>query len=168
MHYKEFQSVCENIYSKKGQSGVMEYCDKSGKCKDSYCVPCATDTPSHVDNLDTCLVCGHEKKYFPTPVQQYQHVKNKYPDAVLLFAIGDLYWAFDQDAEIVAKHTEAPLFHQPNGYYKQTTDFPRYHLDQYLRRIVKAGYKVAICDQLEDPRKAGARNVNRGVTDTFN
>lgn len=102
-----------------------------------------------------------------TPLmQQHRAIKKKYPDAILLFRVGDFYETFENDALIASKVLGITLTKRNNG-AAQSTDlagFPHHALDTYLHKLVKAGYRVAICDQLEDPRQAKGL-VKRGVTD---
>ncbi|MBQ4408094.1 MAG: DNA mismatch repair protein MutS [Bacteroidales bacterium] len=98
-----------------------------------------------------------------TPLmRQYNSIKAKYPDAILLFRVGDFYETFDSDAvkasEILGitltKRAGAPL-----------AGIPYHALDNYLPRLVRAGQRVAICEQLEDPKTCGNKIVKRGITE---
>lgn len=102
-----------------------------------------------------------------TPMmQQHKAIKQKYPDAVLLFRVGDFYETFGQDAVIAAQVLGITLTKRNNGAAASAdlAGFPHHALDTYLHKLVKAGYRVAICDQLEDPKLAKGV-VKRGVTD---
>ena len=102
-----------------------------------------------------------------TPLmQQHNAIKAKYPDAILLFRVGDFYETFGQDAIIAAKVLGITLTKRNNGNAasSELAGFPHHALDTYLHKLVKAGYRVAICDQLEDP-KAAKGIVKRGVTE---
>ena len=102
-----------------------------------------------------------------TPLmQQHKAIKAKYPDAVLLFRVGDFYETFGQDAIITAQVLGITLTKRNNGGSadNELAGFPYHALDTYLHKLVKAGYRVAICDQLEDP-KAAKGIVKRGVTE---
>lgn len=101
-----------------------------------------------------------------TPLmKQYNRIKAKYPDAVLLFRIGDFYEAFGKDAIKVADILNIVLTNRNNGDSKiELAGFPHHALNTYLPRLVKAGERVAICDQLEDP-KTTKKIVKRGVTE---
>ncbi|HEX5655457.1 MAG TPA: DNA mismatch repair protein MutS [Chitinophagaceae bacterium] len=102
-----------------------------------------------------------------TPMmQQHRAIKQKYPDAVLLFRVGDFYETFGQDAVIASQVLGITLTKRNNGAAAslELAGFPHHALDTYLHKLVKAGYRVAICDQLEDPRQAKGV-VKRGVTD---
>ena len=99
-------------------------------------------------------------------MQQHKAIKQKYPDAVLLFRVGDFYETFGQDAVISSQVLGITLTKRNNGAAASAdlAGFPHHALDTYLHKLVKAGYRVAICDQLEDPRLAKGV-VKRGVTD---
>jgi DNA mismatch repair protein MutS len=102
-----------------------------------------------------------------TPLmQQHKAIKAKYPDAILLFRVGDFYETFGQDAVIAAQVLGITLTKRNNGSASENelAGFPHHALDTYLHKLVKAGYRVAICDQLEDP-KAAKGIVKRGVTE---
>lgn len=102
-----------------------------------------------------------------TPMmQQHRAIKQKYPDAVLLFRVGDFYETFGQDAVIASQVLGITLTKRNNGAAASLdlAGFPHHSLDTYLHKLVKAGYRVAICDQLEDPKLAKGV-VKRGVTD---
>ncbi|WP_333818593.1 DNA mismatch repair protein MutS [Ohtaekwangia sp.] len=102
-----------------------------------------------------------------TPLQkQYNAIKAKYPGALLLFRVGDFYETFGQDAIAASKVLEIVLTKRGNGSASETAlaGFPHHSLDTYLPRLVRAGHRVAICDQLEDPRFVKGI-VKRGVTE---
>ena len=102
-----------------------------------------------------------------TPLmQQHRAIKQKYPDAILLFRVGDFYETFGEDAIIASKVLGITLTKRNNGAASSSelAGFPHHALDTYLHKLVKAGYRVAICDQLEDP-KAAKGIVKRGVTE---
>src|SRR5574338_1589306 len=102
-----------------------------------------------------------------TPMmQQHKAIKQKYPDAVLLFRVGDFYETFGQDAVIASQALGITLTKRNNGAAASAdlSGFPHHALDTYLHKLVKAGYRVAICDQLEDPKLAKGI-VKRGVTE---
>jgi DNA mismatch repair protein MutS len=102
-----------------------------------------------------------------TPMmQQHKAIKQKYPDAILLFRVGDFYETFGQDA-VVASQVLGITLTKRNNNSAASSDlagFPHHALDTYLHKLVKAGLRVAICDQLEDPKLAKGV-VKRGVTD---
>jgi DNA mismatch repair protein MutS len=99
-------------------------------------------------------------------MQQHKAIKQKYPDAVLLFRVGDFYETFGQDAVIASQVLGITLTKRNNGAAASSdlAGFPHHALDSYLHKLVKAGYRVAICDQLEDPKLAKGI-VKRGVTE---
>lgn len=102
-----------------------------------------------------------------TPMmQQHQEIKNRYPDAILLFRVGDFYETFGEDAITAARVLGITLTKRSNGAAAsiELAGFPHHALDTYLHKLVKAGYRVAICDQLEDPKEAKGI-VKRGVTE---
>lgn len=98
-------------------------------------------------------------------MQQYFDVKSKYPDALLLFRVGDFYETFGEDAIRVAKILGIVLTSRNNGGSDiELAGFPYHSLDVYLPRLVQAGNRVAICEQLEKPSKT-KKIVKRGVTE---
>jgi DNA mismatch repair protein MutS len=102
-----------------------------------------------------------------TPLmQQHKAIKQKYPDAILLFRVGDFYETFGSDAIIASQVLGITLTKRNNGAAtsSELAGFPHHALDTYLHKLVKAGYRVAICDQLEDPKLAKGI-VKRGVTE---
>ena len=102
-----------------------------------------------------------------TPLmKQYRDIKSKYPDSVLLFRVGDFYETFHDDAIIASKVLGIILTKRGAGSNSETklAGFPYHSLDTYLHKLVKAGYRVAICEQLENP-KLTKKIVKRGVTD---
>ena len=102
-----------------------------------------------------------------TPLmQQHNAIKARYPDAILLFRVGDFYETFGQDAVTTSTVLGITLTKRNNGdaNSSQLAGFPHHALDTYLHKLVKAGYRVAICDQLEDPKMAKGI-VKRGVTE---
>lgn len=104
------------------------------------------------------------KKVTPL-MQQYYSIKQKYPDAMLLFRVGDFYETFGEDAVKAANILQIVLTHRNNGDEKtELAGFPHHSLNTYLPKLVKAGQRVAICDQLEDPKQT-KKIVKRGVTE---
>ncbi|MEO6723341.1 MAG: DNA mismatch repair protein MutS [Ferruginibacter sp.] len=99
-------------------------------------------------------------------MQQHNAIKARYPDAILLFRVGDFYETFGQDAVKASTVLGITLTKRNNGdaNSSQLAGFPYHALDTYLHKLVKAGYRVAICDQLEDPKLAKGI-VKRGVTE---
>nr|WP_144895920.1 DNA mismatch repair protein MutS [Lutibacter sp. Hel_I_33_5] len=105
------------------------------------------------------------KKVTPL-MKQYNAIKNKYPDAMLLFRVGDFYETFGDDAKKAAGVLGITLTKRGAGSETETAlaGFPHHSLNTYLPKLVKAGMRVAICDQLEDP-KMTKTIVKRGVTE---
>ncbi len=102
-----------------------------------------------------------------TPLmRQYAQIKAKYPGALILFRVGDFYETFGEDAIVAAKVLGIVLTKRHNGSANETelAGFPHHSLDTYLPKLVRAGYRVAICDQLEDPKTVKGI-VKRGVTE---
>lgn len=99
-------------------------------------------------------------------MQQHRAIKQKYPDAILLFRVGDFYETFGEDAIQASKVLGITLTKRNNGAASSSelAGFPHHALDTYLHKLVKAGYRVAICDQLEDPKTVKGI-VKRGVTE---
>ncbi|CAN5793151.1 DNA mismatch repair protein MutS [soil metagenome] len=102
-----------------------------------------------------------------TPLmQQHNAIKAKYPDAILLFRVGDFYETFGKDAILASQVLGITLTKRNNGNAAspELAGFPHHALETYLHKLVKAGYRVAICDQLEDPKSVKGI-VKRGVTE---
>ena len=102
-----------------------------------------------------------------TPLmQQHRAIKQKYPDAILLFRVGDFYETFGEDAIHASRVLGITLTKRNNGAASSSelAGFPHHALDTYLHKLVKAGFRVAICDQLEDPKQVKGI-VKRGVTE---
>lgn len=99
-------------------------------------------------------------------MKQYLSIKGKYPDAVLLFRVGDFYETFGEDAIRASKVLGIVLTKRQNGAasHIELAGFPHHSLETYLPKLVRAGFRVAICDQLEDP-KLTKKIVKRGVTE---
>jgi DNA mismatch repair protein MutS len=107
------------------------------------------------------------KNVHDTPLmQQHRAIKQKYPDAILLFRVGDFYETFGDDAVKSSSILGITLTKRNNGAASslELAGFPHHSLDNYLHKLVRAGYRVAICDQLEDPKLAKGI-VKRGVTE---
>lgn len=101
-----------------------------------------------------------------TPLmRQYEEMKKKHPDAILLFRIGDFYETFKEDAVIASEILGITLVRCANGTASsiELAGFPHHALDTYLPRLIRAGKRVAICEQLEDPRVA-KNLVKRGIS----
>lgn len=99
-------------------------------------------------------------------MRQYYSIKSKHPDAVLLFRVGDFYETFGEDAIRASEILGITLTRRANGAasYVELAGFPHHALDTYLPKLVRAGQRVAICDQLEDPKLA-KKIVKRGITE---
>ncbi|WP_241558258.1 DNA mismatch repair protein MutS [Mariniphaga sediminis] len=99
-------------------------------------------------------------------MKQYYTIKDKHPDAVLLFRVGDFYETFGEDAIKAAEILGITLTRRANGAasYVELAGFPYHALDTYLPKLVRAGQRVAICEQLEDP-KLTKKIVKRGITE---
>lgn len=107
------------------------------------------------------------KKHVETPLmKQYYSIKDQHPDAILLFRIGDFYETFGDDAIMAAEILGITLTKRANGAASavELAGFPHHALDNYLPKLVRAGKRVAICDQLEDPKLA-KKIVKRGITE---
>ena len=111
-----------------------------------------------------------ERKNEETPMmKQFRDIKTQYPDAMLLFRCGDFYETYAEDAVKASKILNITLTHRSNGASEasqalEMAGFPFHALDTYLPKLVRAGLRVAICDQLEDP-KLTKKLVKRGVTE---
>jgi len=107
------------------------------------------------------------KKIVETPLmKQYAEMKTKHPDAILLFRVGDFYETFSDDAIVASEILGITLTRRANGVaqYVELAGFPHHALDTYLPKLVRAGKRVAICEQLEDP-KLTKKLVKRGITE---
>ena len=110
---------------------------------------------------------AEKKKYAETPLmKQYYQIKTKHPDAILLFRVGDFYEMFGEDAIKASKILGITLTKRANGKasFVELAGVPYHALDTYLPKLVRAGKRVAICEQLEDPKKT-KQIVKRGVTE---
>lgn len=109
----------------------------------------------------------NEKNIVETPLmKQYLSIKAKHPDAILLFRVGDFYETFGEDAIKASEILGITLTRRANGsaQYVELAGFPHHALDTYLPKLVRAGQRVAICEQLEDPKKTKTI-VKRGITE---
>ncbi len=107
------------------------------------------------------------KQIVETPMmKQFNEIKRQHPDAVLLFRVGDFYETFSDDAIVAAEILGITLTRRANGaaQFVELAGFPHHALDTYLPKLVRAGKRVAICDQLEDP-KLTKTLVKRGITE---
>ena len=106
-----------------------------------------------------------QKKAVETPLmKQYYQMKEKHPDAILLFRVGDFYETFENDAIRASEILGITLTKRANGSasYVELAGFPHHAIDTYLPKLVRAGMRVAICEQLEDPKKT-KKLVKRGI-----
>ena len=112
-------------------------------------------------------VSDGNEKYVETPLmKQYYSIKRKHPDAILLFRVGDFYETFGSDAIRTSEILGITLTRRANGaaQFVELAGFPYHALDTYLPKLVRAGQRVAICEQLEDP-KLTKNIVKRGITE---
>jgi DNA mismatch repair protein MutS len=110
---------------------------------------------------------AENEKYVETPLmKQYYSIKGTHPDAILLFRVGDFYETFGEDAIKASEILGIMLTRRANGsaQFVELAGFPYHALDAYLHKLVRAGQRVAVCDQLEDP-KLTKKIVKRGVTE---
>src|SRR4030066_1931808 len=108
-----------------------------------------------------------DQKYVETPLmKQYYNVKSKHPDAILLFRVGDFYETFGADAIKASEILGITLTRRANGSasFVELAGFPYHAIDSSLPKLVRAGQRVAICEQLEDP-KLTKNIVKRGITE---
>ena len=109
-----------------------------------------------------------EKKLEDTPMlKQYFSVKAQHPEALLLFRVGDFYETYSDDAVTASKVLGLVLTRRSNGSkgYTEMAGFPHHAVETYLQKLIRSGYKVAICDQLEDPALVKNKLVKRGITE---
>ncbi|MCQ2150877.1 MAG: DNA mismatch repair protein MutS [Bacteroidales bacterium] len=103
-----------------------------------------------------------------TPLlKQYFAIKAQHPEAILLYRVGDFYETYSDDALLASKVLGIVLTKRSNGDKEATpmAGFPHHAIETYLQKLVRSGYKVAICDQLEDPKLAQSKLVKRGITE---
>jgi DNA mismatch repair protein MutS len=100
-------------------------------------------------------------------IRQYFETKAQYPEALLLYRVGDFYELYSDDAEKASKILGLVLTKKSNGEKGPVAmaGFPHHAIDNYIPKLIRAGMKVAVCDQLEDPKLAGRKLVKRGVTE---
>ena len=99
-------------------------------------------------------------------MKQFFELKAKHPDAIMLFRCGDFYETYSEDAVVASEILGITLTKRANGQGKsvEMAGFPHHALDTYLPKLIRAGKRVAICDQLEDP-KLTKKLVKRGITE---
>jgi DNA mismatch repair protein MutS len=93
-----------------------------------------------------------------TPLrQQYLRIKQRYPEAIVFFRLGDLYETFDEDAKTISRELDIVLTSREMGKGKRIplAGIPYHAVENYLARLINKGYKVAICEQLSDPQEKG-------------
>ena len=95
--------------------------------------------------------------------KQFNDLKAKHPDALILFRSNDFYEAYEEDAKVCSNVLGITLTKHSDGH--NLAAFPYHALDTYLPRLIRAGNRICICDQLEDPRKK--KLVKRGITETI-
>ena len=108
-------------------------------------------------------------KVSSTPVmRQYWEMKKSYPDSVMLFRIGDFYETFEEDAKLASKVLGITLTKRANGAASSVplAGFPHHALEQYVYKFLNEGHKVALCEQVEDPKKSKGI-VKRSVTEVL-
>ncbi len=108
------------------------------------------------------------KRAEDTPLlKQYFSIKAQHPEAILLYRVGDFYETYSDDAVLASKTLGIVLTKRSNGDKGsvEMAGFPHHAIETYLQKLVRAGYKVAICDQLEDPALVKTKLVKRGVTE---
>ncbi len=113
-----------------------------------------------------CTFASVMAKELTPMMKQFFDLKAKHPEALLLFRCGDFYETYCEDAVIASQVLGITLTHRNNGYNKgdEMAGFPHHALDTYLPKLIRAGKRVAICDQLEDP-KLTKKLVKRGITE---
>ena len=107
----------------------------------------------YVYDINHRFMFSTDKRY--VMIKQFRDIKKKHPDALLLFRCGDFYETYHDDASIAAKILGITLTRRNNGGSGDVTEmagFPHHALDTYLPKLIRAGKRVAICDQLEDPK----------------
>ena len=102
-------------------------------------------------------------------MKQYEEMKRKHPDAVLLFRVGDFYETFSEDAVIASDILGITLTRRANGAnnYVELAGFPHHALDTYLPKLVRAGKRVAICEQIESPLIQKKMRATAAVTEVI-
>jgi DNA mismatch repair protein MutS len=120
---------------------------------------------SHPSKIPFTLSKGTKDSETPL-MKQFNAIKGKYPDAILLFRVGDFYETFGQDAVKASRVLGIVLTKRANGSasHIELAGFPYHSLESYLPKLVRAGFRVAVCDQLEDPKQVKGI-VKRGVTE---
>lgn len=134
---------------------------------DTYKVSDFADKKKYINFVLLKFIVVAEKKIVETPLmKQFFEMKKKHPDAIMLYRVGDFYETFSTDAVTASEILGITLTKRANGpgQYIELAGFPHHALDTYLPKLVRAGKRVAICEQLEDP-KLTKRLVKRGITE---
>ena len=102
-------------------------------------------------------------------MQQYMDIKDKYPEELVFYRLGDFYEMFFDDALIASRELELTLTGRVAGLEKRVPmcGVPHNNVKNYIEKLVNKGYRVAICEQLEDPKTTGNRMVKRGIVDVI-
>ena len=158
---------------------IQDYCIKQAnrhKCKgavrNEYGIK-ALDfnySPSCENNICFCydenilqdFINAHPERKAVSIMEQFRQLKEKHPDALLLFRCGDFYEAYDDDAQICAKVLGITLTKRSSDNIRMA-GFPHHALDTYLPKLVRAGYRIAICESVENQRQNKA--IKRGITE---
>lgn len=159
-------------YAKKA---VNDLRDKLNMAKKLWGEPEGTTTPDTAPDSqktnpepepaqpDTPTPDSQKTEPAPSPIRkQVADLKAKYPDKIILMRVGDFYEAFDQDAKTIADILGLTLTTKYSPDFKESyplAGFPHYSLDQYLPRLIRAGHNVAICDNLEDPKRVKVKET---------
>lgn len=134
---------------------------------DTYKVSDFADKKKYINFVLLKFIVVAEKKIVETPLmKQFFEMKKKHPDAIMLYRVGDFYETFSTDAVTASEILGITLTKRANGpgQHIELAGFPHHALDTYLPKLVRAGKRVAICEQLEDP-KLTKRLVKRGITE---
>lgn len=134
---------------------------------DTYKVSDFADKKKYINFVLLKFIVVAEKKIVETPLmKQFFEMKKKHPDAIMLYRVGDFYETFSTDAVTASEILGITLTKRANGpgQHIELAGFPHHALDTYLPKLVRAGKRVAICEQLEDP-KLTKKLVKRGITE---
>ena len=134
---------------------------------ETYKVSDFADKKKYINFVLLKFIVVAEKKIVETPLmKQFFEMKKKHPDAIMLYRVGDFYETFSTDAVTASEILGITLTKRANGpgQYIELAGFPHHALDTYLPKLVRAGKRVAICEQLEDP-KLTKKLVKRGITE---
>ncbi len=121
--------------------------------------PTPTETPAHKEKQEEKVVRQKSISNETPLLKQYQEMKKKHPDAILIFRVGDFYEMFGDDARKASEILGITLTTRANGRNNriELSGFPHHALDTYLPKLVRAGSRVAVCEQLEDPKQKISR-----------